>query len=178
MNKALIVVDIQNDFCEGGALAVPRASEIIPRINELMIHGGYDVIVLTQDWHHEDHYSFKELWPPHCRQGTLGAAFHPLLNTSLASVIVRKGMASDVDSYSAFLDNDGKIRTGLNGYLKERFVRKVDIVGLALDYCVKFTAKDAQQFGYEVTILTDCCRAIDPDVDATTWGVTLKQEDN
>lgn len=161
MSKALLVIDVQNDFYEDGALAVPEASKINMEINERMHTGGYEVIVASQDWHPSDHKSFavnsgkkpftpydKEeglgplLWPVHCQQGTEGAEFHPQINTDYFNLILRKGTNREIDSYSAFQENDGT-DLGLTSYLKGLHVTEVDICGLALDYCVKYTALDA-----------------------------------
>ncbi|MDH5797996.1 MAG: bifunctional nicotinamidase/pyrazinamidase [Paracoccaceae bacterium] len=179
-NNALIVIDVQNDFCPGGALAVNGGNEIIEGINALML--DFPVTILTQDWHPEDHSSFASqhknmapfqvtemiygpqvLWPTHCVWGTTGAAFHHRLATDPADMIIRKGFRHDIDSYSAFFENDHKTPTGLHGYLKERGVTAVTLVGLATDYCVNFTALDAARLGYDVTVLTEYCRAIDLD---------------
>ena len=176
----LLVIDVQNDFCEGGALAVENASEIIAPINALML--SHDNVVLSQDWHPGTHQSFASnhhgknpydliempygaqvLWPRHCEQGGVGAEFHPSLNTNLAQMIVRKGFRSEIDSYSAFFENDRETPTGLDGYLRSRGVSEVKIVGLALDFCVQYTALDARALGYDVSVVQDACRAIDLD---------------
>ena len=179
-DEALIVIDVQNDFCPGGALAVAGGDEIIARINGLM--EGFQTIVLTQDWHPANHASFaanhpgaapfsltempygpQVLWPSHCVQGTTGAAFHPSLNTDPAQLVIRKGVRPGIDSYSAFFENDKTTATGLHGYLTERGVRAVTLVGLATDYCVAYSALDAARLGYSVTVLEGACRAIDLD---------------
>lgn len=166
MKKALIVVDVQNDFCENGSLAVPGGGEVIPYINYLMETGDYDQIVFTQDWHPAGHKSFASnngrqvgetitlngisqfMWPDHCVQDTLGAEFHPGLNVRNATHIIQKGKNPDIDSYSAFQDNNRFMKTGLDDYLKFHDIKLVEIVGLALDYCVKFTCLDAVAAGY------------------------------
>lgn len=177
-NEALIVIDVQNDFCPGGALAVAGGDEIIPRINGLM--GGFGTVVLTQDWHPADHLSFADnhpgaapfsltempygpqvLWPRHCVIGSEGAAFHPALRTDPAQMVIRKGFRPQIDSYSAFFENDRRTATGLDGYLKARGISAVTLVGLALDYCVAYSALDAAGLGYRVTVLESAARAID-----------------
>ncbi|OIQ05873.1 MAG: nicotinamidase [Rhodobacteraceae bacterium CG2_30_10_405] len=177
-SQALIVIDVQNDFCPGGALAVAGGDEIIPRINALLAE--YAVRVLTQDWHPLGHASFaanhpgaapfstipmpygaQVLWPSHCVQGTDGAAFHPALNTDAADLVLRKGFRAAIDSYSAFFDNDRATPTGLEGYLRARGVRDLVLVGLATDFCVAWSALDAARLGFSVTVLEGACRAID-----------------
>ena len=177
-NEALIVIDIQNDFCPGGALAVADGDAIIPRVNDLMER--FHVRVLTQDWHPASHTSFaanhagaepfslmelsygpQVLWPTHCVQGTPGAAFHPELNVDAADLILRKGFRPGIDSYSGFYENDRVTPTGLEGYLRSRGVTAVTIVGLATDFCVVYSALDAVGHGFRVTVLEDACRAID-----------------
>jgi nicotinamidase/pyrazinamidase len=180
---ALIVVDVQNDFCEGGRLAVPGGSEVVGPINALLRRRGaeaFGTVVLTQDWHPAEHKSFASrhpggkpfdliqmpygdqvLWPDHCVQGTPGAQFHPDLHTQSATLIIRKGMNPEIDSYSAFRENDRKTVTGLPGYLRDRGVKRVLLVGLALDYCVRYSAVDAKLFGFEAIVIADACRAID-----------------
>lgn len=177
-HHALIVVDVQNDFCPGGALAVGQGDAIIPLINEMMTQ--FSARVLTQDWHPANHTSFAEnhsnaapfsmiempygpqvLWPVHCVQGTFGAAFHKDLATDGADVTIRKGFRTAVDSYSAFFENDHKTPTGLDGYLKSRAITDLTLVGLATDFCVAFTAIDAARLGYAVTVAERACRAID-----------------
>jgi len=174
---ALIVIDVQNDFCPGGALAVAGGDEIVAPINALM--DEFAVVVLTQDWHPKGHSSFasshtgaapfssvtmpygeQTLWPDHCIQGTEGAAFHPALRTD-ADLIIRKGMNSAIDSYSAFFENDWTTPTGLEGYLRTRGITTLALVGLATDYCVAYSALDAARLGFAVTVRTDLCRAID-----------------
>jgi len=175
---ALLVIDVQNDFCPGGALAVSGGNEIVAGINALM--GQFEAVVLTQDWHPAGHSSFASthagtapydmiemqygpqvLWPDHCVQGTDGAAFHPLLETDHADLVIRKGYNPAIDSYSAFFENDHKTPTGLVGYLRTRGIKEVTLVGLALDFCVNYSAVDAAQAGFKVTVRTDLCRAID-----------------
>ncbi|QCX53868.1 bifunctional nicotinamidase/pyrazinamidase [Elizabethkingia sp. JS20170427COW] len=166
MKKALIVVDIQNDFCEGGALAVPGASEIIPYVNQIMRDNQYDEVVLTQDWHPSNHKSFASnngmevgdtiilngmpqyMWPDHCVQDTHGADFHPQLETDFATHLIQKGTNALIDSYSAFMDNNHFMKTGLAKYLKEKNIEMVEVVGLALDYCVEATCIDAVKEGF------------------------------
>jgi len=180
MTHALIVIDVQNDFCPGGALAVAGGDEIVPGINALMAEA--EAVILTQDWHPAGHSSFASthpgqapfemtqmpygpqvLWPDHCVQGTLGADFHPDLNSNRADMIVRKGFRAAIDSYSAFFENDQKTPTGLHGYLQERGISKLTMVGLATDFCVKFSAVDAAKLGYDVLLREGLCRAIDMD---------------
>ena len=175
---ALLVVDVQNDFCPGGPLAVPEGDAVVPVINRIV--GGFPLAVATQDWHPEGHISFASrhpgrepftvlplegleqmLWPDHCVWGTPGADLHPDLDPSRIQVVLRKGAAPDVDSYSAFLENDRRTPTGLAGLLRERGVRRVFVTGLATDYCVLATALDGLAAGFEVTVLEDACRAVD-----------------
>ena len=177
-DEALIVVDVQNDFCPGGALAVAGGDEIIARINALM--DDFATVVLTQDWHPADHSSFaanhpgadpfsliempdgpQVLWPVHCVQGTPGAEFHPDLRCDPAHLIIRKGFRAAIDSYSAFLENDHKTPTGLAGYLRDCGVKKLTFVGLATDFCVAYSALDAIHAGFAATILEGACRGID-----------------
>ena len=191
MTRALIVVDVQNDFCEGGALAVPGANAIVPLINRLI--GRYDHVVLTQDWHPADHSSFaanhpgaapfsmvtmpygpQVLWPVHCVQGSAGAAFHPGLATDPADMVIRKGFRTAIDSYSAFFENDHATPTGLDGYLKTRGVTDVTLVGLATDFCVAYSAIDAARLGFRVTVRTDLCRAIDLDGSLARAGAAIR----
>jgi nicotinamidase/pyrazinamidase len=177
--KALIIVDIQNDFVAGGTLEVPNGDQIVPVVNELAKR--FDLVVATQDWHPPTHKSFASnhenkkpfeiislggleqvLWPDHCVQGTRGAEFHPLLDTKPVEAVFRKGTDPEIDSYSGFYDNGRKKSTGLNGYLKERKVDEVYVCGLAADYCVYFTARDATQSGFRTFYIEDATRAIDP----------------
>ena len=180
MTHALIVIDVQNDFCPGGALAVTDGDQIVPGINDLMTQA--DAVVLTQDWHPAGHSSFASthqghdpyaliqmpygpqvLWPDHCIQGSTGAAFHADLNTDRADMIIRKGYNPAIDSYSAFFENDHQTPTGLEGYLRTRGIKALTMVGLATDFCVNFSAVDAARLGFDVTVRMDLCRAIDLD---------------
>ncbi len=177
-SDALIVIDVQNDFCPGGALAVAGGDEIISRINGLM--GEFATVVLTQDWHPANHASFaanhpgatpfsliqmpygpQVLWPTHCVQGTKGAEFHADLRTDPAQMIIRKGFRPGIDSYSAFFENDHSTPTGLEGYLRSRGITTVTLVGLATDYCVAYSALDAARLGFRAMVLEGACRAID-----------------
>ncbi|MDZ4734814.1 MAG: bifunctional nicotinamidase/pyrazinamidase [Rhodospirillaceae bacterium] len=177
-STALIVVDMQNDFCPGGALAVKGGDEIVPLVNRLIDEFAH--VVLTQDWHTPNHTSFasqhpgkapfqdieltygaQTLWPDHCVQGTTGAAFHPDLRWTKAELVVRKGFHRSIDSYSTFYENDRTTPTGLAGYLRERGLTRLALVGLATDYCVAFSALDAASHGFETSVLLDGCRAID-----------------
>lgn len=174
----LIVVDVQNDFMPGGALAVPRGDEIVPLVNRIAAH--FATVVLTQDWHPARHASFASshpgkkpfetirlayggqvLWPEHCVQGTPGAALHAGLDIPHAQLVIRKGHHAKVDSYSAFLEADRRTKTGLDGYLKSRGVKRVYCVGLATDFCVAWTALDARRFRFQAVVVEDACRAID-----------------
>jgi nicotinamidase/pyrazinamidase len=175
---ALLVVDVQNDFLPGGALAVRGGDEIVPLVNDLARR--FAVVVLTQDWHPAGHASFASshagkrpfqtlrlpygeqiLWPDHCIQGTSGAAFAAGLDIPHAQVVIRKGFHRKVDSYSGFLEADRKTKTGLDGYLKSRGVKRIFCVGLATDFCVSWTALDARRFGLQAAVIEDACRAID-----------------
>lgn len=174
----LLVIDVQNDFCPGGALEVPCGDEVVPVINELVCQ--FDHVVLTQDWHPPGHSSFasvhpgreafseivmdygpQTLWPDHCIQGGKGACFHDVLSWNKAQMVIRKGFRSGIDSYSAFFENDRTTPTGLTGYLRERGLTRVFCVGLALDYCVRYSAQDAHSQGFETYVIEDACRAID-----------------
>ena len=178
MKTALLVIDVQNDFCPAGALEVAGGNEIVPYINKEMVK--YDCVVLTQDWHPKGHSSFatshegknplelikmpygdQVLWPDHCVQGSKGAKFHPDLNIEQANAIIRKGSNPFIDSYSAFFENDRKTPTGLDGYLKSLEIEKINLVGLATDFCVNYSAQDAANLGYKVSVLEKMCRAID-----------------
>lgn len=180
MTNALIVIDVQNDFCPGGALAVTGGDEIIPRINTIM--GDFAATILTQDWHPAGHSSFASghadqapyglidmpygpqvLWPDHCIQGSKGADFHADLRADTADMIIRKGYNPAIDSYSAFFENDHKTPTGLDGYLRNRGITTLTMVGLATDFCVQYSALDAARLGFDVTVLEGACRAIDLD---------------
>jgi len=177
-SSALIVIDLQNDFCPGGALAVEGGHEIVPLVNGLI--QNFDHVILTQDWHPNGHSSFasshdergpfetvdmpygpQTLWPDHCVQGTSGAEFHPGLIWTKAELVLRKGFRGAIDSYSAFFENDHKTPTGLGGYLKERGITDLTLVGLATDYCVAYSALDAARLGFKVAVRMDVCRAID-----------------
>jgi nicotinamidase/pyrazinamidase len=174
----LLIIDVQNDFCPGGALAVNGGDEVVPVINQLQ--EKFENVALTQDWHPAGHSSFasahpgkspfemveldygqQNLWPDHCVQGTHGAQFHGDLATDKAQVIVRKGYRAGIDSYSAFFENDQKTRTGLHGYVSERGIKQIYMCGLATDYCVGFSALDGRGLGLEVFVIEDACRAID-----------------
>ena len=180
MSHALVVVDVQNDFCPGGALAVPGGDEIVAGINALMREA--DAVILTQDWHPPDHSSFaaqhsgrapydvinmpygpQVLWPSHCVQGSTGAAFHAHLDVDRADLIIRKGFRRAIDSYSALFENDHETPTGLEGYLNGRAISRLTMVGLATDFCVHYSAVDAAKAGFNVTVREDLCRAIDLD---------------
>ena len=178
MKTALLVIDVQNDFCPAGALQVAGGNEIIPDINQEMTR--YDYIVLTQDWHPKGHLSFatshdggnpldviempygdQVLWPDHCVQGSHGADFHSELNTDRANAVIRKGSNLLIDSYSAFFENDRKTPTGLNGYFRSLEIGKINLVGLATDFCVNYSAQDAAKLGYKVSVFEKMCRSID-----------------
>ncbi len=179
-HSVLLVIDVQNDFCTGGALAVPGGEDVVPLVNALA--RKFPSVVLTQDWHTPGHSSFASahpdtspydtaempygtqiLWPDHCVQGTHGAAFHNDLDTASAELIVRKGFRPEIDSYSAFQENDRLTTTGLAGFLREREIQHVYLCGLAFDFCVKWSALDAAELGYTATLVPDACRAIDLD---------------
>jgi nicotinamidase/pyrazinamidase len=191
-NEALIVIDMQNDFCDGGALAVTGANAIMASVNRLI--GRYDNVVLTQDWHPAGHASFastwkdaepfstmpfaygpQTLWPDHCVQGTGGADFHPELNVLKPQMIVRKGFHAGIDSYSAFRENNRTTRTGLDGYLKARGVTRLVLCGLALDYCVAWSAIDARQAGFDVAVVLEATAAIDLDGSRLRMITELRQ---
>jgi nicotinamidase/pyrazinamidase len=176
----LIVVDLQNDFCPGGALAVPQGDEIIPIVNGLAAR--FRNVVLTQDWHPGGHSSFASshrgkkpfdtvtmdygpqvLWPDHCVQDTPGADFHRALHAPHAALVVRKGFRRAIDSYSAFYENDRKTPTGLTGYLRERGLTRLFLAGLAFDFCVRYSAEDARRQGFDAFVIEDACRGIDVD---------------
>ena len=179
-NSALIIIDVQNDFCPGGALAVADGDAVVGPINAMIAKA--DTIILTQDWHPADHASFAEnhdgaaafsttempygtqvLWPAHCIQGRAGAAFHPGLHADRADLIVRKGFRRDIDSYSAFFENDKTTKTGLAGYLRDRGIDELTFAGLATDFCVAWSALDAVAEGFAAHVALDACRAIDLD---------------
>ncbi len=176
----LLVVDIQNDFCPGGALGVPEGDAIVPVVNRLA--DGFAHVILTQDWHAAGHASFAAahpgrrpydtvevsygaqiLWPDHCVQGTRGAEFHPGLDIPHAELVLRKGFRREIDSYSAFRENDRRTPTGLAGYLRERRLERLTLCGLATDFCVLFSAIDAREAGFHVTVAANACRGIDVD---------------
>jgi len=176
----LIIVDVQNDFCPGGALAVPLGDRILPAVNRLAAEFAH--VVLTQDWHPRGHASFASshpgkspldtigvsygqqiLWPDHCVQGTRGADFHPDLDVPHAELVLRKGFRTAIDSYSAFFENDRRTPTGLVAYLKERRFDRITLCGLATDFCVFYSALDGRQAGFEVSVATAACRGIDID---------------
>lgn len=177
-DQALVVIDVQNDFCPGGALAVQGGDEIVPIVNRMIAE--FPHVILTQDWHPAGHSSFasthegrqpfetiempygpQTLWPDHCVQGTKGAMFHPDLVWTRGEIVIRKGFRKPIDSYSAFFENDHTTPTGLGGYLKERGIGAVTLVGLATDYCVAFSALDAKKHGLDVTVRLEACRGID-----------------
>ena len=174
----LLVVDVQNDFCPGGKLAVPKGDEVVPIINALA--GRFTHVVLTQDWHPAGHQSFASshpgrnpydtievaygpqiLWPDHCIQGTRGAEFRSDLDVPHAALVIRKGFRREINSYSAFYENDRKTPTGLCGYLRERGLKRLFIAGLALDFCVRYSAEDARREGFDVVVIEDASRGID-----------------
>lgn len=179
-NEAILVIDVQNDFCPGGALAVAGGDEIVAPINALVPE--FAVRIFTQDWHPQDHLSFASnhddaepmsmvempygpqvLWPDHCIIGSEGAEFHSSLDTRSADMIIRKGFRREIDSYSAFFENDHKTPTGLEGYLRSRNVDTITVVGLATDFCVNYSAVDAAKLGFNVSVVESLCRAIDFD---------------
>lgn len=178
IGHALLVVDVQNDFCPGGALAINNGDEILPAVNRLIDESEH--VILTQDWHPSDHSSFasrhpekkpfdtvemaygtQTLWPDHCVQGTHGAEFHPDLHWMRAQLVIRKGFRIGVDSYSSFYENDRKTPTGLSGYLRDRDIGSLTIAGLATDFCVGYSALDAVAHGFQVRVRLDACRGID-----------------
>lgn len=178
--KALLIVDVQNDFCPGGTLEVPSGDEVVPVINELS--QTFDVVLQTQDWHPAGHSSFasshkgKEpfesiempygeqvLWPDHCVQGSEGAEFHPDLETDRSQLIIRKGFRKEIDSYSAFYENDNTTPTGLAGYLRDRGIDHLYVAGLATDFCVKWSVLDGLEEGFSVTVIEDAVKGIDMD---------------
>jgi nicotinamidase/pyrazinamidase len=188
----LIVIDVQNDFCPGGSLPVPRGDEVVPVINSLA--GRFSHVILTQDWHPAGHLSFASshagkapfetaelaygaqiLWPDHCVQGAAGAAFHPALAIPKAELILRKGFRRAIDSYSAFYENDRQTATGLAGYLRERGFRRLFLAGLAFDFCVFYSAQDGHREGFEVTVIEDACRAIDMNGSAAAAKRSLRE---
>ena len=192
MTKALIVIDVQNDFCPGGALAVPDGDQVVAPINAMM--ADFETVILTQDWHPAGHSSFASahpgrgpfdttempygqqvLWPDHCVQGSAGSAFHPDLRTD-GDLIIRKGFRPQVDSYSAFFENDQTTPTGLEGYLRTRGISELTLVGLALDFCVAFSAMDARRLGFSVNLPQNACRAIDLDGSLATQIENMRQK--
>ncbi len=177
-SDVLIVIDVQNDFCPGGALAVPHGDEIVPTVNRLA--AKFNNVILTQDWHPRRHLSFASshpgkkpydtivapygpqvLWPDHCVQETSGAEFHKALHVPHAALVVRKGIHRAIDSYSALYENDRKTPTGLTGYLRERGFSRIYLCGLAFDFCVRYSAEDTRRAGFGVIVLEDACRSID-----------------
>lgn len=197
---ALLVIDVQLDFCPGGGLAVPGGDAVVPIVSRLA--SRFRHVILTQDWHPPDHRSFASahpgkkpfetaaltygrqvLWPDHCVQGTRGAAFHPGLGVPHAELILRKGFRAEVDSYSAFFENDRVTPTGLTGYLRERGFRRLFLAGLALDYCVRYSAEDAIKGGFEATVVIDACRGIGSEMIAAArqsfaaLGVAIAESD-
>jgi nicotinamidase/pyrazinamidase len=178
--EVLIIVDVQNDFCPGGALAVPHGDEIVPAVNRMAAEFAH--VILTQDWHPRGHSSFASshpgkqpfeaievaygqqiLWPDHCVQGTRGAALHWALEVPHAELVLRKGFRSAIDSYSAFFENDHRTPTGLAGYLRERGFQHITLCGLATDFCVFYSALDGRKAGFDVDVVTGVCRGIDLD---------------
>jgi nicotinamidase/pyrazinamidase len=176
----LLVIDVQNDFCPGGRLAVPRGDEVVPLVNRLARQFAH--VVLTQDWHPSGHSSFASshpakqpfetvtlahgqqiLWPDHCVQGTEGAQLRADLDIPHAAMVIRKGFRTGIDSYSAFYENDRKTPTGLSGYLRERGLTRIFLVGLAFDFCVRYSAEDARREGFAAVVIEDACRGIDVD---------------
>jgi nicotinamidase/pyrazinamidase len=176
--NALLIVDLQNDFCPGGALEVPDGDKVVPIINKLS--KAFNIVIQTQDWHPEGHSSFasshsgKEpfetiemsygeqvLWPDHCVQGSEGAEFHPELNTKRSQLIIRKGFRKEIDSYSAFYENDDTTSTGLSGYLREREIDTLHVAGLATDFCVKWSVLDGLKEGFYITVVEDAVKGID-----------------
>jgi nicotinamidase/pyrazinamidase len=187
---ALIIVDVQNDFCPGGSLAIPEGDVIVPLVNRLARR--FETVVLTQDWHPRGHSSFASshagrkpfetvafpygpqvLWPDHCVQGTSGAAFHEDLDVPQASVVIRKGFRPAIDSYSALFENDRTTPTGLAGYLRERGLTRLFFAGLAFDFCVAYSALDAARVGFQALVIEDACRAIDVEGSAAAMRAEL-----
>lgn len=193
-HDVFLVVDLQNDFCPGGSLAVPHGDELVPLINTLAVK--FTHVVLTQDWHPPGHLSFASshpgkqefqtidvsygpqiLWPDHCVQGTTGAAFRNDLHIPHAQLVLRKGYHREIDSYSAFYENDRKTATGLGGYLRERGFTRVFIAGLAFDFCVRYSSEDARREGFDVVVIEDACRSIDVDRSAAATKDLFKSLD-
>ncbi len=191
-SDVFVIVDVQNDFCPGGALAVPDGATVIPVINRLA--GSFPHIIATQDWHPAGHRSFASahpgkkpfetteltygpqiLWPDHCIQGTPGAEFHPALSIPRCELVLRKGFHEQIDSYSAFFENDRRTQTGLEGYLRERGFTRIFLAGLATDFCVLYSALDARRAGFELFIIEDACRGIDlNDSVAAAWDTMAR----
>ncbi|OOG68194.1 hypothetical protein BLJAPNOD_00037 [Ensifer sp. M14] len=190
--EALIVVDVQNDFCPGGALAVSGGGEIVPVVNDLI--RKFEHVVLTQDWHPDGHSSFasvhpgkapfetvtmpygeQTLWPDHCVQGSAGADFHPALEWTRAELVIRKGFRTGIDSYSAFFENDRLTPTGLTGYLRDRGIDSVTLCGLATDFCVAFSALDAVAKGFSTSVVLDASRGIDLNGSLSTMITRMRQ---
>mgnify|MGYP001345544869 CR=1 FL=1 len=195
LNEALIVIDIQNDFCQGGALEVPGADQIIDKSNKLI--NRFDQVILTQDWHPYNHISFatqhkdkqpfdiieldygkQTLWPDHCIQGSHGAKFHDKLNTQAAKLIIRKGYNKNIDSYSAFFENDKYTSTGLKGYINEKKIDKVYFIGLALDVCVKDSAIDSINSGIQTYVVEDLCKGLSKQTSDDSLDLMNKSEIN
>jgi nicotinamidase/pyrazinamidase len=191
-DDALLVVDLQNDFCDRGNLPVPGGSEIVPIVNRLC--AGFSHVIVTQDWHPTGHLSFasahpgkrpfeiirtsygeQTLWPDHCVQETPGAQFHPALRVPHAELVLRKGFRREIDSYSAFFENDRRTPTGLSGYLRDRAFRRLAIVGLAFDFCVRWSAEDARSLGFEVAVFEDACRGINVGSSMATAQTALRR---
>ncbi len=190
--RTLLIVDLQNDFCPGGALAVPNGDQVVPVINRLI--GRFDHVLQTQDWHPEGHSSFASshpgkkpfdtvqmeygeqvLWPEHCVQGSRGADFHPELNTLKSEVIIRKGFRKEIDSYSTFYENDQKTRTGLTGYLNNKNLSDLYVCGLATDFCVKWSVLDGIKEGFTVKVIEDAVRGIDLDGSVEQAWLEMKE---
>ena len=194
--KALVIVDVQNDFMPGGSLEVPQGDMIVPLINKLQKY--FDLVVATQDWHPQNHKSFasnhsnkkpfeeidlqgmkQTLWPDHCVQGSIGAEFHPDLETNKIAAIFRKGMDPEIDSYSGFYDNDHQKSTGLSGYLKDKGITELHFCGLAADICVYHTIKDSLKEGFSATLIEDASRSLNNDAftsiksELTNMGVRI-----
>lgn len=193
-SDVLIIVDVQNDFCTGGALAVPGGEKVVPAINR--IAEKFENVVLTQDWHPKDHVSFASnhppmqpydtielsygsqvLWPAHCVQGSAGAEFHRDLKTGGASLVLRKGIHRQIDSYSAFCENDKRTSTGLAGYLRERGLKTLFFAGLAFDFCVRYSAEDARRAGFEAVVIEEACRGINLDGSVAATHASLRSLD-
>ena len=191
-DSCLLVIDVQRDFCPGGALAIAQGDHIVKPLNQIM--GIFSNVVLTQDWHPKGHSSFSSshpgsqpfeemqmpygaqtLWPDHCIQNSQGAEFHPELNTDSAQTIIRKGFRHEIDSYSAFFENDGETVTGLQGWLASKQIKHVYLAGLATDYCVAYSAIDAARLGFKTTVILSACRAIDLDGSLDRQLIKMRQ---